>query len=76
MGGGAAVAVSCREAAVDRLANDRRDRYPSLGRQGEQSLVAFVVEQNLKPVGKHAHTVACAEICSLGPGDRVVPPIT
>lgn len=57
--GGPTAALRPREPPVDRLADDRRDRYTALSRGGGNALVTLVVKENLQPMAVHAHTVAC-----------------
>jgi len=47
------------QAAVEWLPDHGGDRCTALPRESPNPLVALIVDENLQPVGQHAHTLAC-----------------
>ena len=57
---GGSPALRRRQATVERLPDHGGDRCTALPRESPNPLVALIVDENLQPVGQHAHTLACA----------------
>ena len=53
------------QATVERLPDHGGDRCTPLPRDSANPLIALIVNENLQPVGKHAHTLTCT--CSVVP---------
>ena len=67
-GSGCSPALRRGQATVERLPYYGGDRCTALPRESANSLVALIVNENLQPVGQHAHTLAC-----IYGRDRVLP---
>ena len=67
-GSGGSPALRRGQATVERLPYYGGDGCTALPRESANSLVALIVNENLQPVGQHAHTLAC-----IYGRDRVLP---
>lgn len=66
-GSGGSPLLRRRQATVKRLPDHGGDRRTALPRESTDPLVALIVDENLQPMGQHAHTLACTPVAGSAP---------